>query len=152
MLVTLRDGIGYLQTVFTDALCHTHEAVSLSAESSIAVYGLIKTFPDDKRVQDKHQLLVDFWELIGTSPTDGIKLILAKGFSDVLLDNRHLLIRGENLSKIMKLRSVVTQCFRDHYIAQGYYEVTPPTCVLTRHDDIPTWFRINYFGEEVGRS
>lgn len=34
-----------------------------------------------------------------------------------------MMIRGENTSKILRLRSIVTQCFRDHYFANGYYEV-----------------------------
>jgi len=36
------------------------------------------------------------------------------------------MIRGENMSKIFKVRSVVVQAFRDHFFANGYYEVS--TC------------------------
>lgn len=43
---------------------------------------------------------------------------------DVQLNNRHMLIRGENVSKILRVRSTVTQCFRDHFFSRGYYEVT----------------------------
>ncbi len=37
------------------------------------------------------------------------------------------MIRGENTSKVLKMRSMVMQCFRDHFFSRGYYEVTPPT-------------------------
>lgn len=42
---------------------------------------------------------------------------------DVQLNNRHMLIRGENVSKILRVRSSVTQCFRDHFFSRGYHEV-----------------------------
>lgn len=43
---------------------------------------------------------------------------------DVQLNNRHMMIRGENMSKIFKVRSMVVQAFRDHFFANGYYEVS----------------------------
>lgn len=42
---------------------------------------------------------------------------------DVMLDNRHLVIRGEQTSKILRVRSYLMQAFRDHYFERGYYEV-----------------------------
>lgn len=43
---------------------------------------------------------------------------------DVQLNNRHMLIRGENVSKVLRVRSAVTQCFREHFFSRGYCEVT----------------------------
>lgn len=43
---------------------------------------------------------------------------------DVQLNNRHMMIRGENMAKIFKVRSMVVQAFRDHFFANGYYEVS----------------------------
>lgn len=42
---------------------------------------------------------------------------------DVQLNNRHMMIRGENMSKILRARSVITRCFRDHFFERGYCEV-----------------------------
>lgn len=66
----------------------------------------------------------DFWELIGLAPAGGAdNLLNEESDVDVQLNNRHMLIRGENISKILRVRSTVTQCFRDHFFSRGYYEV-----------------------------
>lgn len=71
-----------------------------------------------------HELHCDFWELIGLAPAGGAdNLLNEESDVDVQLNNRHMLIRGENVSKILRVRSTVTQCFRDHFFSQGYYEV-----------------------------
>lgn len=75
-----------------------------------------------------HELHCDFWELIGLAPAGGAdNLLNEESDVDVQLNNRHMLIRGENVSKILRARSTITQCFRDHFFSRGYYEVTEST-------------------------
>ena len=71
-----------------------------------------------------HELICDYWEVVGFAPAGGADNLLNEESNvDVLLDNRHMMIRGENQAKILKMRSLVMQCFRDHYFSRGYYEV-----------------------------
>ncbi|XP_028658360.1 asparagine--tRNA ligase, cytoplasmic isoform X1 [Erpetoichthys calabaricus] len=150
MFIVLRDGTGFLQCVLSDALCQCYNALLLSPESSIALYGMLKLVPDGKQAPGGHELHCDYWELIGLAPAGGAdNLINEESDVDVQLNNRHMLIRGENASKILKVRSYVMQCFRDHFFSRGYYEMTPPTLVQTQVEGGSTLFSLNYFGEQA---
>ena len=46
-------------------------------------------------------MIADYWELVGSAPPGGADAILNESsHPDVQLDNRHILIRGENTSKV----------------------------------------------------
>lgn len=69
-----------------------------------------------------------------------------------LLDNRHLVIRGETVSAVLKARAQVIKAFRAHYESRGYTEITPPCMVQTQVEGGATLFEFDYYGQKVNES
>lgn len=147
MFIVIRDGTGFLQCVLSDQLCQTYDALTLQTEATVSVYG---TLVESDKAPNGHELKVDYWELIGNAPAGGIDNVLnEESHVDVQLDQRHLMLRGETLSKIMVFRSILLRAFRDHYYSRDHVEVTPPTLVQSQVEGGSTLFKFDYFGDEV---
>jgi len=150
--IVLRDGTGYLQCVLSGKLIQTYDALTLTLESSIEITGTINALPEGKKAPDNHELSADWWRVIGKAPggDEAVTNKISEDTSaDILADNRHLVIRGETASSVLKVRSSLLQAFRRKYDDMGITEVTPPCMVQTQVEGGSTLFEFNYYGEKA---
>ncbi|PWN97009.1 putative DED81-asparaginyl-tRNA-synthetase [Tilletiopsis washingtonensis] len=152
IFIILRDGTGYLQVVLGGDCAKTYDALTLTLESTIEVVGTIKALPEGKSAPDNHELAADWWRCIGKAPGGDEAFLnrVAEGTEmSKLADSRHLVIRGETASSVLKVRAAVLRAFRAEFDALGLLEVTPPCMVQTQVEGGSTLFKFDYYGQEA---
>jgi asparaginyl-tRNA synthetase len=64
-----------------------------------------------------------------------------------LADLRHLVLRGETASSVLRLRAALMTSFRESLTSHGLLEVTPPCLVQTSVEGGATLFKLDYYGQ-----
>ncbi|KAI5299624.1 hypothetical protein KEM56_003089, partial [Ascosphaera pollenicola] len=152
IFVTLYDGYGYLQCVFTGDLVKTYDAMTLTLETSLELKGEMRSLPEGAHAPDNRELHVDFFTVIGRAAGDKEAItnrVAHDADPQTLYDNRHLVIRGEHASSVLKVRAAVTRAFRSVYEDLRMTEVVPPAMVQTQVEGGATLFSFDYYGEEA---
>ncbi|PVU96135.1 hypothetical protein BB559_002484 [Furculomyces boomerangus] len=152
MFIVLRDGTGILQSILADRLCHSYDAITLTLESTVSLYGIIKEVPEGKSAPGGHELIVDYWELIAKAPggSDAVtNKVNAESDPSILYTQRHLVIRGDTQSAVLKMRAHTLKAFRDHFESVSFTEASPPCLVQTMVEGGSTLFSLPYYGEEA---
>ena len=147
VFINLRDGTGVpaiLQCVLAGPLAQTYNAITLHREAAVCIYGTLK---EDQRAPGGVELPADYWQLVGPSDGEIENRINRESNVEQLADQRHLVIRQLDSVYILRLRSLIIQCFREHFFAKDFVEVTPPTLVQTQVEGGSTLFHLDYFGE-----
>ena len=146
MFLVLRDGTGYMQCVLSGKLSQTMDALELAREASVEVVGMLK---EDERAPGGVELRADYWKVIGKSSAELENKFNEQVAVEVAAEQRHLIIRGTKASAILKIRSIATQCMREHYFERNYFEVCPPTIVQTQAEGGSALFGLDFFGEQA---
>ena len=155
IFITLRDGYALLQCVLTGDLTKTYDAKTLTLETSMEIWGEMWEVPPKQHAPDDRELHADYYEIIGKAAGDkeAISTRVTKDADpQTLYDNRHLVLRGENSSSVMKVRAALLRAFRRTYeseITPSCLEVTPPCMVQTQVEGGATLFEFSYYGEKA---
>ncbi|CAA7260414.1 unnamed protein product [Cyclocybe aegerita] len=150
IFVVLRDGTGYLQAVFSGRVAQTYDALTLTLESSIEFTGTLQEVPEGKTAPGGHELVVDYWRVLGAAPgaDDAFTNRLnEKSDPSIQADLRHLVLRGETASSVLRLRAYLLSAFRESLISENLIEVTPPCLVQTQVEGGATLFKLDYYGQ-----
>ncbi|KAI2612514.1 asparaginyl-tRNA synthetase [Hypoxylon fragiforme] len=151
--ITLVDGYGQLQCILAAGdLTKNYDALIFAQGTSLALYGEMKKVPPGQKAPDDRELHVDYYEVLGASPSDEDaitnKVSAQQNQWDAqMLDNRHLVLRGENASALMKIRAAVEGAFQKVYEDLSLTKVSPPALVQTQVEGGATLFSAPYYDE-----
>ncbi|KAH8115169.1 asparaginyl-tRNA synthetase [Phellopilus nigrolimitatus] len=115
MFIVLRDGTGYLQAVLSGQTSQTYNALTLTLESSVELTGTLQELPEGKTAPGGHELVVDFWRVIGAAPGGDEAFnnrFNEKSDPSILSELRHFVLRGETASSVLRLRALLLSAFR----------------------------------------
>jgi len=152
MFVVLRDGTGYLQAVLTGQTNKTYDALTLQLEASVELTGTLKVVPEGQKAPGGHELVVDYWKVLGAAPGADeafTNRLNEKSDPSILADLRHLVLRGETASNVLRLRAALLSAFRATYAEHHCLEVTPPCLVQTQVEGGATLFKLDYYGQSA---
>ena len=152
--LTLIDGYGHLQAVLSGDLTKTYDALTFAQGTSLTLYGEMRKVLAGQSAPDNRELHVDYYKVIGRSPSDADAItnkVSAQQdqWDSQMLDNRHLVLRGDTASSVMKVRSAVEWAFAKAYKEMKFTKISPPAFVQTQVEGGSTLFELDYYGEKT---
>lgn len=146
----IRDGSGFLQGVASpqDYKSDNFDQLgNLFRETSVEVQGKIKS--DSRAPFLGLEMSLFRLNVIGASSPDIESEYRPDSTPEILMDKRHLVIRGQKTSNILRTRSIVTQALRNFFFSRNCIEVHPPTLVQTQVEGGSTLFKLKYFDQDA---
>jgi asparaginyl-tRNA synthetase len=151
----LTDGYGKLQCILQDGpLTQNHDALLFALGTSLCLYGEMRKVPEGANAYDNRELHVDYYQVLGASPSeeDAITNKVSRKqdpWESSMLDNRHLVLRGDKASAVLKVRAAVEWAFVKTYREMGITKVSPPALVQTQVEGGSTLFTVPYYSEQA---
>jgi len=139
IFLILRDSTGIIQL----ACKGIKEARDVLVESSIEVSGTVKR---DERALGGYEIQVKDLKVVGLAERFPISKDLSEEF---LRDVRHLWLRSQKMTKILKIRSEVFSAIDEFFRKKGYIEVQSPSIVSSACEGGSTLFEVKYFDKKA---
>jgi asparaginyl-tRNA synthetase len=144
--LTVRDGSGFLQVVMgkrdVDEATFT-KADHLSQESAIIVTGAVKAEP---RAIGGYELIASGLEVVNEA--HDYPITPKEHGVDYLMDRRHLWIRAERQTAILRVRHEIINAVRDFFNDQGFILADTPIFTPAACEGTTTLFPVEYFENE----
>jgi asparaginyl-tRNA synthetase len=139
----VRDGTGLIQAVMSKATvgdARFAAADHLSQETSISVTGTVRA---DIRSKTGYEVDVASFEVHGTS--HDYPITPKEHGVDYLMDRRHLWIRAERQTAILRIRHEVINAVRDYFNGHGFILCDTPIFTPAACEGTSTLFPVQYF-------
>jgi asparaginyl-tRNA synthetase len=142
VFAVIRDSSGILQATFKKGNLPDSEfedAKKALIESSLEVAGVVKK---DERAPGGFELQVKNVNFVNFAKTFPIVKDQSPEF---LLDQRHLWLRSQKLSSILKIRSTIVGAIHKFFRDNGYYEFDAPVLQPSQCEGGSTLFEVKYY-------
>jgi asparaginyl-tRNA synthetase len=146
VFAVIRDSTGILQATIKKGNLPDKEfedAKKALIESSLELKGVVK---EDKRAPGGYELQVTGINIINFAEPFPIVKDQSPEF---LLDQRHLWIRSQNLSSILKIRSTIVGAIHKFFRERGYYEFDAPVLQPNQCEGGSTLFEVKYYDNKT---
>jgi asparaginyl-tRNA synthetase len=143
VFLVIRDSTGIIQCTVKSSSKNYKSADKALIESSVRLTGKLKK---DKRAPTGYEIDVRDFHIIGKSDRFPITRDQSTEF---LLDVRHLWLRSQKMTAIMKIRSTVFDAIHEYFSKRGYYEFQPPLFTPAACEGGSTLFEVEYFGKKA---
>lgn len=141
----VRDGSGFIQAVMSRAQVGDETFVTadhLSQESAIIVHGTPRA---DARAPGGYELDVTGLEVV--SPATDFPITPKEHGVDFLMDRRHLWIRSQRQSAVLRIRHEVIDAVRDYFNGLGFILADTPIFTPSACEGTTTLFPVQYFDD-----
>lgn len=145
--LVVRDGTGFLQVVMgkNDIGEEAFKAADhLAQETSIVVRGNVRA---DARAKGGYELVASGFDVVGSS--HDYPITPKEHGVDYLMDRRHLWIRAERQTAILKVRHEVVNGIRDFFNGEGFILADTPIFTPAACEGTSTLFPVQYFDDET---
>jgi asparaginyl-tRNA synthetase len=144
--LVVRDGTGFLQVVMgkrdVDEATFTR-ADHLSQESAVIVTGTVKAEP---RAAGGYEMIASGLEVVNEA--HDYPITPKEHGVDYLMDRRHLWIRAERQTAILRVRHEIINAVRDFFNDQGFILADTPIFTPAACEGTTTLFPVEYFEHE----
>jgi asparaginyl-tRNA synthetase len=143
--LVVRDGTGFLQVVMgkNDVGEEAFKAADhLAQETSIVVRGNVRA---DARAKGGYELVASGFDVVG--PSHDYPITPKEHGVDYLMDRRHLWIRAERQTAILKVRHEVVNAVRDFFNGEGFILADTPIFTPAACEGTTTLFPVQYFDD-----
>ncbi len=139
----IRDATGVIQCTVKRGSPAWANAETVTIESSVELRGTVRS---DDRAPGGYELSTTQLKIVGLAETFPITKDQSEEFRR---DVRHLWLRSQEMTKIMKVRSEVLKFTHEFFRKRGYVEVSPPMFISSACEGGATLFGLKYFDKDL---
>ena len=146
VFTVIRDSTGTIQATVKKGNLPDGEfedAKKALIESSVELEGIVK---EDKRAPEGYELQVNGFNVVNFAEPFPIVKDQSPEF---LLDKRHLWIRSQKLTSILKIRSTVVGAIHKFFRDRGYFEFDAPILQPNQCEGGSTLFEVKYYDNKT---